>query len=68
VLIALIYDEKLDRIPSRKRKKTPEIDAGYSLDRLDTPWKIGAHVSAAGGVENSVVNASSIGYLASMKW
>ena len=29
--------------------------------RVDSPWKVGAHVSAAGGVENTVTNAVSIG-------
>ena len=38
------------------------IDSGRFLSRIDTPWKIGAHVSSAGGVENAIVNASSIGY------
>ena len=31
--------------------------------RMDSPWKFGPHVSAAGGVENAVVNAASIGYV-----
>ncbi|KIY69167.1 AP endonuclease [Cylindrobasidium torrendii FP15055 ss-10] len=29
--------------------------------RVDSPWKIGAHVSAAGGIENAVSNALAIG-------
>lgn len=29
--------------------------------RVDSPWKVGAHVSAVGGVENTVLNAVSIG-------
>ena len=29
--------------------------------RVTSPWKIGAHVSAAGGVENAVLNAARIG-------
>ncbi len=37
----------------------------YNLDefpaRGSSPWKIGPHVSAAGGVENAVLNAASIG-------
>jgi AP endonuclease-1 len=35
------------------------------LSRIDTPWKIGAHVSSAGGVENAVRNAARIGYFGS---
>ncbi|KAF8886870.1 xylose isomerase-like protein [Gymnopilus junonius] len=37
------------------------IDTSDFLPRAETPWKVGAHVSAAGGVENAVVNAASIG-------
>ncbi|KAL1677425.1 xylose isomerase-like protein [Schizophyllum commune] len=29
--------------------------------RADNPWKVGAHVSAAGGVENAIANALAIG-------
>ncbi|THH13835.1 hypothetical protein EW146_g6435 [Bondarzewia mesenterica] len=29
--------------------------------RAKTPWKVGAHVSAAGGVENAILNAASLG-------
>ena len=29
--------------------------------RVDSPWKVGAHVSAAEGVENAVSNAATIG-------
>ncbi|KAF5388826.1 hypothetical protein D9757_005626 [Collybiopsis confluens] len=29
--------------------------------RASNPWKVGAHVSAAGGVENAILNASKIG-------
>ena len=29
--------------------------------RVDSPWKVGAHVSSAGGVENAVTNAATIG-------
>lgn len=47
----------------QKGKQKPEIQSGHFLSRIKTPWKIGAHVSAAGGVENSIVNASSIGYI-----
>lgn len=31
------------------------------LERVDSPWKVGAHVSTAGGVENAITNAVSIG-------
>lgn len=31
--------------------------------RIVSDWKLGAHVSAAGGVENAVTNAVSIGFV-----
>ena len=30
-------------------------------DRVDSPWKVGAHVSSAGGVESAIINAVTIG-------
>ncbi|THU82430.1 AP endonuclease [Dendrothele bispora CBS 962.96] len=30
-------------------------------ERVSSKWKVGAHVSAAGGVENSIINAAKIG-------
>ncbi|KAF8634514.1 hypothetical protein AX15_000846 [Amanita polypyramis BW_CC] len=49
--------------PPRKRKaKVLEEDNAEHLERWKAcPWKIGAHVSSAGGVENAVLNASAIG-------
>ena len=43
-----------------------ELEAEVSVDstspkRVDSLWKVGAHVSAAGGMENTVTNAVSIG-------
>lgn len=32
-------------------------------DRVQINWKVGAHVSAAGGVENTILNAASIGFV-----
>lgn len=46
----------------KKRKKT--VDEPLTEDfpvRVSSPWKVGAHVSAAGGVENSVLNAAMVG-------
>ena len=34
--------------------------------RIDAPWKVGPHVSVAGGVENAVWNAASLGYDSSL--
>ncbi|KAI0050856.1 AP endonuclease, partial [Auriscalpium vulgare] len=46
----------------RKRKAdVPEPRPEDYPSRADIPWKIGAHVSAAGGVENAIVNAAKLG-------
>ncbi|KAL0946362.1 hypothetical protein HGRIS_012595 [Hohenbuehelia grisea] len=43
-------------------KRTAEIPTAESLNpRPVSAWKVGAHVSAAGGVENALVNATNIG-------
>jgi hypothetical protein len=36
-------------------------ESGSHARRISNPWKVGAHVSSAGGVENSVKNAAAIG-------
>ena len=48
-----------------EEEEEEESDHDLSLypTRTDLPWKFGPHVSAAGGVENAVVNAASIGYV-----
>ncbi|RXW12458.1 hypothetical protein EST38_g13397 [Candolleomyces aberdarensis] len=53
-------------VPPRKPKgkgkaKETAIDTSAFLPRVSSAWKVGAHVSAAGGVENAVVNAAAIG-------
>lgn len=46
----------------RKVKELPEeVDLKDFPIRTTSLWKVGAHVSAAGGVENSVLNAAKIG-------
>jgi AP endonuclease-1 len=47
---------------NKKRKKTEggPLAEDFPL-RVSSPWKIGAHVSAAGGVENAVRNAAMVG-------
>ncbi|KAG8910360.1 hypothetical protein FRC01_006380, partial [Tulasnella sp. 417] len=49
----------------RKTRKAKETPAEPSLNdfapRAKNDWKIGAHVSGAGGLENAVTNAASIG-------
>ncbi|KAJ3827767.1 xylose isomerase-like protein [Lentinula raphanica] len=37
------------------------IDLSCLPERVSSKWKVGAHVSAAGGVENAVLNAAKIG-------
>lgn len=50
----------------RKKACTLDPDAPPTPPRVVSPWKVGAHVSAAGGVHNAVLNASKIGYAGSL--
>lgn len=55
--------ENATRKPARKKRKKMG-DEPSTEDfpvRVSSPWKIGAHVSAAGGVENAVRNAAMVG-------
>ncbi|XP_006457703.1 hypothetical protein AGABI2DRAFT_114752 [Agaricus bisporus var. bisporus H97] len=45
----------------RASKPKKEADVQTFLPRVNSPWKVGAHVSSAGGVENTVINAAMIG-------
>ncbi|KAH8106397.1 xylose isomerase-like protein [Phellopilus nigrolimitatus] len=45
----------------KKRKKVVEEPSPSDYPRVASEWKFGAHVSAAGGVENAVLNAAEIG-------
>ncbi|KAG5637637.1 hypothetical protein H0H81_003862 [Sphagnurus paluster] len=48
--------------PARKRQAAPEaLDDSDLPKRISSAWKVGAHVSAAGGVENAILNAAKIG-------
>lgn len=47
--------------PKRRRAKDPSFNSSSFPSRTASEWKIGPHVSAAGGVENTVINAASIG-------
>lgn len=40
---------------TKNKSNAQAIETGHFLSRIETPWKI--------GVENAIVNASSIGYL-----
>ncbi|KAI6043388.1 xylose isomerase-like protein [Pisolithus marmoratus] len=46
-----------------KRRRTTKADDTHSVfpTRVSSPWKVGPHVSAAGGVENAILNAARIG-------
>lgn len=47
-----------------RKKKVKEVIEPEPSDypsRVESPWKIGAHVSAAGGLENAIINAAEIG-------
>ncbi|KAF9476426.1 AP endonuclease [Pholiota conissans] len=43
------------------KAKESEVDSSAFLERVDSQWLVGAHVSAAKGVENAIINAASIG-------
>ena len=52
--------------PDMKKRKTTgrtkdEPKLGDYRVRVTSPWKVGAHVSAAGGVENAIQNAAELG-------
>lgn len=58
--------KELTEVPKpkpRKKAKEPPVEPVLEdfKPRVQNEWKIGAHVSAAGGVENAVKNAASIG-------
>lgn len=60
-----IEEQLAEAKPKRARKKAGPVEYNVSdfPTRPKSPWKIGPHVSAAGGVENAVLNAASIGYV-----
>jgi AP endonuclease-1 len=45
----------------RRVKRIDEPTPDDYQPRVSSLWKVGAHVSAAGGVENAVQNAAAIG-------
>ncbi|KAH9952040.1 AP endonuclease [Amylocystis lapponica] len=48
--------------PTRRRKaQTDELKPEDFPARIENLWKFGPHVSAAGGVENAVLNAAAVG-------
>lgn len=53
---------KAPRKINSKKKLVPDPSDFLARNR-ENPWKIGAHVSAAGGVENAIVNAAMIGWV-----
>jgi AP endonuclease 1 len=56
-----VSEELEARIKSkRKRTKRGTYDPA-DFQRQTNEWKFGAHVSAAGGVENAIINAAKIG-------
>lgn len=51
-----------EKKPKRRRKEPPsEPKPGDYMTRFASGWKVGPHVSAAGGVENTIANAASVG-------
>lgn len=60
------HEETEPELPSKTKRKAPpkKFDESSFPPRHESSWKVGAHVSAAGGVENAIMNASAIGYAA----
>ena len=57
-------DEDKTATGRKSAKATKPIPTpGDFTPRAENAWKIGPHVSAAGGVENAVLNAASVGYV-----
>lgn len=57
------YDVIMETKTTRTRKtKGPVVLSPEDYPkRVESDWKVGAHVSASGGVENTILNAASIG-------
>jgi len=53
------------RTKSKRTVATKKVDKSVPPERQVSLWKVGAHVSSAGGVENAVVNAAKIGCVCS---
>jgi AP endonuclease 1 len=51
-------DKKIRKTTGRTKSEPKPED--YRV-RVTSPWKVGAHVSAAGGVENAIQNAAELG-------
>jgi hypothetical protein len=48
------------KVKAKGKAKAKPAPTHYG-DRPSSLWKVGAHVSAAGGVENAIINAAAIG-------
>jgi AP endonuclease-1 len=55
----------VEEVPAPKKRRTKAAAATPMIadypPRTPSAWKIGAHFSAAGGVENAILNAAAIG-------
>lgn len=49
------------KVKAKRKTKAQLPDPDTFFTRVESPWKVGAHVSAVGGVENAIVNARAIG-------
>lgn len=50
-----------EKSKGRKKKETEEPKVEDYPIRKTNEWKVGAHVSSAGGVENAILNAADVG-------
>ncbi|THH28105.1 hypothetical protein EUX98_g6092 [Antrodiella citrinella] len=59
-----LEEQDVEEGPKQKMQRRKKVEIVKSNDlptRGESPWKVGPHVSAAGGVENTIINATSIG-------
>ncbi|KAL1735376.1 xylose isomerase-like protein [Schizophyllum commune] len=64
VAVSVAVEAKTEELvvkPKKQSKSAKAKAAPPPRPRADNPWKVGAHVSAAGGVENAIANALAIG-------
>lgn len=62
ILVAATTSTRRARNTKGKGKATDAEPPTYP-ERFTSSWKVGAHVSSAGGIENAIVNAAAIGYV-----
>lgn len=63
IFLCNLEPESSTRPSGKGKEKAIEAEPLSNPERIRSLWKVGAHVSAAGGVENSILNAVAIGWV-----